>query len=60
MERVSVKDAAKELSIDQETLRYMMQEEKLPIGYAYCREGKKRWNYIIYRGMLDQYKKAVG
>ena len=60
MERVSVKDAAKELSIDQETLRYMMQAEKLPIGYAYCREGKKRWNYIIHRGMLDQYKKAVG
>ena len=60
MERVSVKDAAKELSIDQETLRYMMQAEKLPIGYAYCKDGKRRWNYIIYRGMLDQYKRAIG
>lgn len=60
LERVKVKEAARELNMDQESLRYMMQAQKLPIGYAYCREGKKRWNYIIYRGMLDQYKKAVG
>lgn len=60
LERVKVKEAARELNMDQESLRYMMQAQKLPIGYAYCRKGKKRWNYIIYRGMLDQYKKAVG
>ena len=39
MERVSVKDAAKELSIDQETLRYMMQAEKLHIAGREKRDG---------------------
>ncbi len=29
------------------------------IGYAIRREGKKRAVYIIYRGMLDQYKRKV-
>lgn len=59
MERVFTKQAAAELNIDLETLHYMMQKERLPIGYAVKREGKKRAVYIIYRGMLDQYKKSV-
>lgn len=41
LERVKVKEAARELNMDQESLRYMMQAQKLPIGYAYCREGKR-------------------
>ena len=58
-ERVTVRDAAKELGIDSETLRYMMQQERLPIGYALCRESKKRWTYIIYRGLLNSYKESL-
>ncbi len=59
MERVTVKQAAGELNIDQLTLRYQMEKEKLPIGYAVKREGKKRAVYVIYRGLLDQYKRSV-
>ena len=57
MERVTVKQAAGEL--DQLTLRYQMEKGKLPIGYAVKREGKKRAVYVIYRGLLDQYKRSV-
>ena len=59
MERVTVKQAAGELNIDQLTLRYQMEKGKLPIGYAVKREGKKRAVYVIYRGLLDQYKRSV-
>lgn len=59
MERVTTKQAAAELNMDHETLMYLMQKERLPIGYAVKREGAKRGMYIIYRGLLDQYKKSV-
>ena len=59
MERVTTKQAASELNMDQETLQYLMRQERLPIGYAVKREGAKRGAYIIYRGLLDQYKKTV-
>ena len=45
--------------MDLETLQYLMRQERLPIGYAVKREGAKRGAYIIYRGLLDQYKKTV-
>ena len=59
MERVTTKQAASELNMDLETLQYLMRKERLPIGYAVKREGAKRGVYIIYRGLLDQYKKTV-
>lgn len=59
MERVTTKQAAKELNMDLETLQYLMREERLPIGYAMKREGKKRTVYIIYRGMLNQFKQSI-
>lgn len=59
MERVTTKQAAAELSMDLETLQYLLRKEKLPIGYAVKREGKKRAVYIIYRGLLDQYKNQI-
>lgn len=59
MERVTTKQAAAELNMDLETLQYLMRKEKLPIGYAMKREGKKRTVYIIYRGMLEQFKRTV-
>lgn len=59
MERVTTKQAAAELNMDLETLQYLMRKEKLPIGYAMKREGKKRTVYIIYRGMLEQFKMTV-
>lgn len=59
MQRVTTKQAAAELNMDLETLQYMMRQERLPIGYAVKREGAKRGVYIIYRGMLDQFKKSI-
>ena len=59
MERVTTKQAASELNMDLETLQYLLRQERLPIGYAVKREGAKRGAYIIYRGLLDQYKKTV-
>ena len=59
MQRVTTKQAAAELNMDLETLQYLMRQERLPIGYAMKREGKKRTLYIIYRGMLDQFKQSI-
>lgn len=59
MERVTTKQAAAELNMDITTLQYLMRAERLPIGYALKQEGKKRTVYIIYRGMLDQFKMKV-
>ncbi len=59
MERVTTKQAAEELNMDLETLQYLMRKERLPIGYAIKREGKKRSVYIIYRGLLDQFKHQI-
>ena len=56
MERVKTKHAAAELNIGVDSLQFLMQMEKMPIGYAYKKPGCKRYSYIIYRGLLDQYK----
>lgn len=56
MKRVNTKQAAAELNIGVDSLQYLMQMEKMPIGYAYKKPGCKRYSYIIYRGLLDQYK----
>jgi hypothetical protein len=55
LERVTTKCAASELRMDLDTLQYMMQQNRLPIGHAIKKEGKKRWSYYIYRGLLDDY-----
>lgn len=53
VERVSCKQAAKELQMDVESVQYLMRQERLPIGYALKRENKTRFTYYIYRGLLD-------
>lgn len=59
MERVSTKQAAKELNMDLETLQYLMRERRLPIGYVVKKEKAKRHSYYIYRGLLNTYKKQI-
>lgn len=59
MERVKPKDAAKELNMDVTVLYYMMQHDRLPIGYAVKKPGKTMWCYYIYRGLLDTYKRQL-
>lgn len=58
-ERVTPKNAAKELQMDVLTLRELMKREKLPIGYAVKREGKSKWGFYIYRHLLDQEKERL-
>lgn len=59
VERVNVKQAAKELKMDMESLRHLMEKRELPIGYVTKKEGCKRRSFIIYRGLLDSYKKQI-
>lgn len=59
-DRVSTKQAAKELQIDVLTLQKLMQRDKLPIGYALKKEGKCRHGYYIYRGLLNAEKERLG
>ena len=59
MEKVTTKQAAKELNIGVDTLQYLMTQEKLPIGFVIKRDGSKRTTYIIYRGLLDQFKLRI-
>lgn len=58
--RVSTKEAAKELHMDVLTLQMLMREGRLPIGYALKKEGKTRYGYYIYRGLLDAEKQRLG
>lgn len=46
MERVSVKQAADELNIDSESVRYMMRKGTLPIGHVLQREGANERNLL--------------
>ena len=58
--RVSVNEAAKELKMSEPTVRGLMQENKLNIGYALKRPGKSKWGYYIYRNLLDDELKRLG
>lgn len=59
-ERVTPEQAAKELNIGVLTLRGLMQEGKLDIGYALKKPGKTKWGYYIFRGLLDKEKERIG
>lgn len=59
LSRVTPKQAAKELNMDIDNFYYLMQQERLPIGFALKKDGNRRYSYIIYRSMLDAYKKTI-
>ncbi|MCM1218812.1 MAG: DNA-binding protein [Lachnospiraceae bacterium] len=58
--KVTVKQAAYELHMGTLTVQCLMQQERLPIGYALKRKGAARYTYHIYRGLLDAEKKRLG
>ena len=58
-ERVTPKNAAKELQMDVITLRELMKREKLPIGYAIKREGKSKWGFYIYGEVAERYTRQL-
>lgn len=53
MERVSVAQAAKELKMTAQTVRILMQQKQLDIGYVKAMENG-RHVYIILRSLLDK------
>lgn len=58
--RVTTKQAAEELHMGVLTVQCLMQEGRLPIGYAVKKKGKSRYGYYIYRGLLDAHKQKLG
>lgn len=59
MERMTTKEAAKELNINVIGLQVLLQQEKLPIGYAVKRPGSGKYTYYIYKELVDAYKSKV-
>lgn len=59
MERMTTAEAAKELNINVVGLQVLMQQEKLPIGYAVKKPGSSRFTYYIYRELVEGYKNRV-
>ena len=59
MERITTAEAAKILNLNIVGLQVLMQQEKLPIGYALKKPGKERYSYIIYRELVESFKKRV-
>ena len=59
MERMTTTEAAKLLNINVLGLQTLMQQEKLPIGYAIKRSNCGRYTYYIYRELVEGYIKRV-
>ena len=51
--------AAKELNINVIGLQVLLQQEKLPIGYAIKKPGSSRYTYYIFRELVEGYKRQV-
>lgn len=58
-DRVTVKEAATELNMSPDSVRYLMREGKIDLGHAMLKKGSERWYYIIFRGLLDQEKERI-
>ena len=52
--RISVKQAAEELQTTPLTLRYLMAEGMVDIGYCVARPGQYHRHFVIYRESLDK------
>lgn len=59
MERMTTAEAAKELNINVAGLQVLMQQEKLPIGYAIKKQNSTRYTYYIFKELVEGYKKRV-
>jgi ACT domain-containing protein len=59
MERISTAEAAKELNLNILAIQVLMQQEKLPIGYAIKKQNSTRYTYYIFKELVEGYKKRV-
>jgi hypothetical protein len=55
MERVTTKEAAKALGIGVDSLQFLMQQDKLPIGYVTRKPNSPRRTYFIFKESLENY-----
>ncbi len=55
MERVTTKEAARALGIGVDSLQFLMQQDKLPIGYVTRKPNATRRTYFIFRESLENY-----
>lgn len=59
MQRITVEEAGNQLNMTPLTIRILMQQKELPIGYAYKREGCSNYHYVIYKELVDGYIQRV-
>lgn len=57
---VTISQAARELHMSPQTLRYMMASGKIAVGDCGRRPGKKRGFYKVFRSMLEEEKEKRG
>ena len=57
---VTVKQAADELQMTPQTLRYLMLHGMLPIGDAWKKDGARRGCFKVNRKLLDKEKERRG
>lgn len=55
MKRITTKEAAEKLNLTLLTVQVLLQQEKLPIGYAVKNPGSSKYHYIIYEELLNGY-----
>lgn len=56
---VTISQAAKELGMTPLSLRELMAQGRINIGYAYKREGSGKRKFFIYRHLLDKEKERI-
>lgn len=59
MERMTVKQAAQLLHINEIGVRVLLQQGRLPIGYAVQRPNSTRFTYYVFRELTEAYVKKV-
>jgi hypothetical protein len=59
MTRITTKEAAQRLNMTVLTVQVLLQQSKLPIGYAVMNPGSSKYHYIIYQELLEGYINRV-
>lgn len=59
LDKVSTAQAARELKTTILNVQESLIQGQMPIGYAQKRRNSSRYNFVIYRGLLDSYKKKI-
>lgn len=59
MQKITVSEAAKELNLSILDVRFLLQKERLPIGYAIKKDDGENYHYVIFKELVEGYKKRV-